>query len=135
MIRMKRWIAPILLLLCLPYIAFAEKVDKRQSELEAALDAAMTQTDMNIASAELATYLEEKLDDLENRIRATSSGEELELFNRTAIRWREYRDAHVALVGKRCEGGSICPLMHNTARARLAGERIGMLRDMDLLGR
>lgn len=127
----RRYIAGICLSLVVTcFASCSSREDARLEDLEKALNESQNQAEMNMNSADLACYLEDKLDELEERLRTRMSGEQLEKFNHAAVAWRAYRDAHLVLVEKLWEGGSIEPLMRNGARAQLAEQRVQLLKDL-----
>ena len=113
----------------------AGTVDFELAKLEAALQAANTQMDMNIRSGEIGVYLDRKLTRLEDRIRKDLDTEGLKLFEKAAAAWREYRQAQALFEGDTYRGGSMRPLVHNSVFARITQERISALESVDPEGR
>ena len=82
---------------------------------------------MNLRSHELNSYVMERLVRLEERIEKSLEGEELKLFRESAAAWRVYLDTEVRFEASTYEGGSIQPLMANSASIRLIAERTNAL--------
>jgi uncharacterized protein YecT (DUF1311 family) len=115
--------------------------DVELAKLEKAFRKAETQTDMNIASGQIAEYLNKKLIRLEEKIEkdiaaangdATPEGKQLrakqlKAFQKAVAVWRSYRDAHVEWVASDYEGGSISSLACNSDYSALTRQRINLL--------
>jgi len=96
-------------------------------KLEAKLESAETQTDMNLASREIAAYVAKKLAEREQEVTKDLDAEGIKLFEDASKAWRAYRDAQVAFEGDLYRGGSIRPLIHNRTFIRLTKERMDAL--------
>jgi uncharacterized protein YecT (DUF1311 family) len=96
--------------------------------LQHALDSVKTQTDMNIASGELAKYWDHELEVEEERVLGACDSEHATLFRSAQKSWREFRSAEVKLLGDVYRGGSIQPLIHNRTYASLTEQRVKSLR-------
>jgi uncharacterized protein YecT (DUF1311 family) len=105
--------------------------DSELKSLETELAAAKNQNELNIRSYELHCGVKERLSRLEERIEKSLEGGELELFRESAAAWRVYLDAEVRFEAKTYEGGSIQPLMANSAAIRLIAERTKALSERD----
>jgi uncharacterized protein YecT (DUF1311 family) len=101
--------------------------DATLKALEARLDAAESQTDLNIASKEVADYLDKQLIAREAEIAKDLDPEGLRLFSEASKLWRDYRLAQLSFEGDLYRGGSIQPLIHNRAFIRLTQERLSAL--------
>ena len=101
--------------------------DATLKALEARLDAADSQTDLNIASKEVADYLDKQLIAKEAEIAKDLDPEGLRLFSEASKLWRDYRLAQLSFEGDLYRGGSIQPLIHNRAFIRLTRERLSAL--------
>ena len=107
-----------------------DKKNAKLQQLEAALyEKAQTQLELNIASAELAAYLDERLVELEDKIRPSSNKETLTRFNEAASLWRKFRDSYAAMVQEHNKTGSIRGLMANSSRVGFTEERITALQE------
>jgi uncharacterized protein YecT (DUF1311 family) len=101
--------------------------DPKLRQLEARLEAAQSQQDMNIASGELARYLDKQLVEKEDEITKNMDACGLQLFLEASKLFRAYRVAQVSIEGDRYRGGSICPLMWNEMFNRMTRERLWAL--------
>ena len=110
---------------------FACDQDPKLKRLETELVSARNQGELNVKSHELRSHLEAKLKSLEERIEKGLEGAELELFQKSAAAWRAYLDLEVAFEASWYEGGTIQPLMANTAASRLIEERMKALNERD----
>ena len=113
--------AAIVISAMLGNVAHAE--DAKLRDLEARLDSALTQTDMNIAWGDIAQYLDKKLVAQEHEIMKDLDEEGLRLFKDASKLWRDYRLSQVSFEGDLYRGGSIQSLIHNRAFARITRER------------
>ena len=104
-----------------------------ETELErltAVFDAAETQTDLNVASYDLAKFWDGKLASIEERIEhilEKYDGDEQERFLQSKDRWRSHRTEEVEFVTHFFEGGSIVPLIANQAYTNTTKHRIAEL--------
>ena len=101
--------------------------DLKLKRLETDLAGAGSQNELNLRSHELNSYVMERLVRLEERIEKSLEGEELKLFRESAAAWRVYLDTEVRFEASTYEGGSIQPLMANSASIRLIAERTNAL--------
>lgn len=100
----------------------AERVELKK--LQAALDAARTQTGMNLASGALADYWDKELLTIERKIEKKLDARAVTLFQKTKRAWRTYRSTQVTFEGDFYRGGSIQPLIENTIFTSLTGRRV-----------
>ena len=104
--------------------------DSKLASLEVALDEAMTQTAMNMASFEISEYLKEELQSAEQQVRAHLFDDQSRtLFDSAASAWIDYRTAQVKFEGNSYAGGSIQPLIINLVSARITRERLNLLNE------
>jgi uncharacterized protein YecT (DUF1311 family) len=118
---------PYAILMALLFSCVSHANDAELRELETRLESAQTQTDMNIASAAIADYLDKKLIERESEIAKDLDPEPLRLFSEASKLWRDYRSAQVSFEGDLYRGGSIRPLIHNRTYSRLTRERLWAL--------
>jgi uncharacterized protein YecT (DUF1311 family) len=104
--------------------------DPELAQLEAALAAAMTQTDMNIASVKIAEFLDSKLASVEKQVARKLDNVEQERFAEFNERWRRYRIQDVQFWASFYEGGTIQPLVANNAYSAITAQRITELEDL-----
>ncbi|MBE7464983.1 MAG: DUF1311 domain-containing protein [Planctomycetes bacterium] len=114
-------------LVALLLVGVSRAEDAVLRELEARLDSAQSQKDMNIASGKIAAYLDKKLIEKEAEIAKNLDPEGLRLFTEAAKLWRDYRLAQVSFEGDLYRGGTIRPLIHNRTFSRLTQERLSAL--------
>lgn len=114
-------------LVALLLVSVSRAEDAKLRELEARLDSAQSQTDMNIASGKIAEYLDKKLIEKEAEIAKDLDPEGVRLFTEAAKLWRDYRLAQVLFEGDLYRGGTIRPLIHNQTFSRLTQERLSAL--------
>lgn len=114
---------------CIPGASLRAE-DAELQKLEARLAAAETQTDMNIASGEVAACLDRRLQEKETEVAKTLDSAGRKLFQTATLRWREYRRAEVDFEGDQYRGGSIQPLIHNQTFIRLTKERLAALAEV-----
>lgn len=99
--------------------------DAKLAVLQARLDAAQTQADMNMISAEISQHQDRKLARLEELIRHDLHDEELEAkLDKAAALWREYREAQAEFAYNLYHDGSMRGLIYNSAFAKLTEDRI-----------
>jgi uncharacterized protein YecT (DUF1311 family) len=98
--------------------------DDGLARLTVELREAMTQTDMNIASGELAKYWDRRLAAIEKRIEAKLDIGEKLTFAKSKARWAEHRSKDVALAAGFYEGGSMQPLVANNHFAHMTENRV-----------
>lgn len=93
-------------------------------KLQAALHDAQTQTDRNLASKALADYWDLQRLRIEGKLLTILDADARSLFQKTAAAWRDYRSVQVDFEGNFYRGGSIQPLIENTAYASLTARRV-----------
>jgi uncharacterized protein YecT (DUF1311 family) len=113
-----------LLLLAAVAVCAQSEVPNELKRLEAALAVAQSQMDLNQASDALARYWDRQLIKAEQKLRRELDAEAVELFQKTARAWREYRLTQVAFEADRYRGGSIRPLIRNTTFATITERRV-----------
>ena len=101
--------------------------DAKLRELEALLASAPTQTDMNIASRDIAKYLDEKLNAKEVEIAKDLDPTGYRVFSDATKLWHDYRLSQSLFEADRYRGGTIQPLIHNRAYIRITQERLSAL--------
>ncbi|QDV29841.1 hypothetical protein Spb1_17590 [Planctopirus ephydatiae] len=101
--------------------------DAKLRDLEAHLQSALTQIEMNIASGQIAEYLDKKLVEKERDVAKDLDPEALRLFSEASKLWRDYRSAQTTFEADLYRGGSIRPLVHNRTYSRLTQERLSAL--------
>ena len=98
--------------------------------LQAKMDAAIKQGDMNEISYEIFHHLDTKLSALGELVRKDLHYEkQVNDFDKAASLWREYREAHATFAANTYEGGSMRSLILNDTKSRLTEERIADLLD------
>lgn len=102
----------------------SEQKDSKLVALQAEMNAAVTQSDMNSISFRISQHLDQKLAKLEDLVRKDLDPGQLALFNKAATQWREYRETQADFSGDIYRGGSILPLILNGALSALTEERI-----------
>ncbi|MBA4371701.1 MAG: hypothetical protein C0402_02435 [Thermodesulfovibrio sp.] len=109
----------------------AQAADRNElKKLQAALDSAQTQADMNLASGALADYWDKELLKSERKIEKKLDSEALALFRKAKQAWRKYRSAQVTFDGDFYRGGSIQPLIRNTTFVLLTERRVNDLEQL-----
>lgn len=126
---------PCILFLLLLGTPVLEASDKELSRKEVALKAALTQTDMNLRSGEIAEYLDRKLVRLEERIKKDLDNDALALFVEASLKWRAYRNAQIGSEGDVYRGGSMLRFIQSQAFIRLTNERLAALQNFCLQGK
>jgi uncharacterized protein YecT (DUF1311 family) len=99
------------------------------SALEARLEKAQNQRDMNIASGEIAKYLDKILTEKEAEIAKNLDPKRLKLFKEASRVWRDYRKAQSSFKEDGYRGGSMSPLIYNVTFSALTNERLADLID------
>lgn len=116
-------------------VAEAEPANSRQNpadpelqRIEATMEGAVTQTDLNRGSRALAEYWERRLDEVEGRIPGQLvDAEAAELFRAAREAWRIYRKAEVLLGGDAVRGRTARPMVEYLAWADLTEARVRRL--------
>jgi uncharacterized protein YecT (DUF1311 family) len=115
-------------LLLLAALAFcparAESVDSELSKLEAALQSANTQYEMNMASAKIADYWDGRLLLIQSRIEGKLPAEVLKKFETSKKRWFRYRSEEVAFRDGLGERGSMSSMLKSCYYAMLTKHRV-----------
>ena len=101
--------------------------DAKLSALEAWLEKAEGQQDMNISSGELAAYLDTKLTEKEAEMVKNYDSEELKLFQEGSKEWRVYRKAQSEFEAHRYRWVSVGPAIANDTFIRITQERLADL--------
>jgi uncharacterized protein YecT (DUF1311 family) len=104
--------------------------DPELQRLEANLQNAMTQSDLNMASSQIAEYFDRKLVALEKKVEQKLDSEERKRFSKSRERWQAYRRMEVDFVAAFFEGGSILPLMANQQYSEITQHRVEELESL-----
>lgn len=108
----------------------AESRGPELRRLEKALAEAMSQTELNETSRDLAAYWDRRLQAEETAfLRRLDDREAKVIFIKAQQAWREYRAAEATFQADAYRGGSIRPLIYNSVYYELTAERVGDLRD------
>jgi uncharacterized protein YecT (DUF1311 family) len=102
--------------------------DKKLGELEKKFKTAKTQSELNITSYKLSQHWDEKLKELQKKVKVKLNKESLVLFINSSKSWQTYRAAQVKFAGNLYKGGSIQPLIHNTTHMGITKTRIQLLK-------
>lgn len=130
--KQKKCIVLLILALC---VTSGYGVDAQLEKLQAFLDTASTQSQINLRSYDISQYLNKKLTDLEERIRKDLEPESKILFDKASVVWREYRAAQVDFESHFYQGGSMQPFVQNSVSIRITEERIAALSEVDPEGK
>lgn len=103
----------------------------RDIALEQKLNQSTTQTELNMSSSELASYLTEKLKSLEERQSKRMIVETRTVFHQSCDKWKNWRDAEAEFAAFSYEGGTMHSLVYNTAIIELTKRRIAQIEDID----
>ncbi len=98
--------------------------EERDEELEAKAREAVTQTDMNLAEAEILKNWDDTLNTVWGMLMSELDAKTAEALKKEELAWIAAKDAEVAEAGKECEGGSIQPLIEASMAAELTRERV-----------
>ena len=102
--------------------------DEKYRELQDQRNSPHGQQPLNLAAADLANYLDEKLTKLEERFTIRMEGEELVKWKKAVEQWRAYREFQATYEGEMIgAGGSMVPMIYSNARARITLERYNAL--------
>lgn len=101
--------------------------EERDEELTAKAQEAMTQTDMNLAEAEILKNWDDTLNTVWGMLMSELDTKTAEDLKKEELAWIAAKDAEVAAAGKECEGGSIQPLIEAATAAELTKERVYQL--------
>jgi uncharacterized protein YecT (DUF1311 family) len=119
----------VLCILAIPILGYAQ-TDAELARLTSNLRTAKTQADMNVASGKLAQYWDQKLAAIEAKVELRLYGRERKDFIQSRDRWRSYRSAEVAFRASLFDGGSIQPLIANTAYSLITEHRVNELESL-----
>jgi uncharacterized protein YecT (DUF1311 family) len=95
--------------------------------LTAALDAAESQTDMNLASKKISEFWDAKLTSVENRIEEKLDKQQQKRFSAASGLWRRYRTDEVKFHADVFSGGSTQPLIANESYSQITQLRVAEL--------
>ncbi len=121
------------------FVACGQQPEERQSKqvsdpelkrLNAALDAAETQSDMDEASDKIAKYWERRLASVEKQISRKLGAEERKRFARSIGRWQLYRAQEVEFEADFYLGGSIEPMVANETYSGITENRVDELESL-----
>lgn len=103
-----------------------EEVEDRVSTLEEQLqtDGTLTQTDMNLLSAEIYEIWDKELNRLWRFLKKTLDKETMAVLTDEELQWIRDKEAAVAAAGEETEGGSLQPLLEGKSAAELTRERV-----------
>ena len=105
--------------------------DVRLAALQAELDSATTTLDMTEKANAIGQYLDQKMSGVEALVRAEMLDDESrDLFDRAAVAWREYRQAHAELAYSLYGDGSMRGLAFNFAFNELTEDRLRDLQEL-----
>lgn len=96
--------------------------------LKRRLNKAVSQQEMNEASALIGEFWDRLMEAEEQRILAKCDGEEATSFKVAQKLWKLFRDAEAGRLADQFKGGSIRPLLFNTAYTDLTQGRVKQLR-------
>ena len=102
-------------------ISFAEE---RDAELEARLQAATSQGDMNLISAELFQTWDDTLNIIWKLLAAELDEETMSALKTEEKNWIDFKEAEVKAAGQEVEGGTLQPLFEYTKATELTKERV-----------
>jgi uncharacterized protein YecT (DUF1311 family) len=94
------------------------------------LQSAKTQTDMNLASKKLGEFWDVRLSTVEAKIESRLDNGERKRFGDSRQRWRSYRAKEVRFRASFYDGGSIQPLIANTAYSQITEHRVSELESL-----
>src|SRR3954454_16146825 len=114
-----------LLSLLLTVAALARDLpDSSLQQLKRDLQQAKTQTEMNQASKKIADFWDAKLVRLEKKVESKLDRQERKKFLESKKFWQKYRSSEVSFRAHFFEGGSIQPLIANSAYSQLTEHRV-----------
>ncbi len=119
----------MLCLLALPALASAQP-DAELQRLTSNLQNAKMQADMNLASKSLIKYWDNRLVAIEAKVGDRLDGSERKKFAQSKKRWRSYRSGEVVFRAGFFDGGSIQPLIANTAYSQITEHRVNELESL-----
>lgn len=92
---------------------------------------AVSQSEMNRLSGEMADYIDRKLEKLEAGVLRDLDVRSAKLFRAASKVWREYRLAESQFEGDLFREGSVHPLIRNRAYIRITQQRISDLSNLN----
>lgn len=98
-------------------------------QLKLNLQGAMTQTEMNVASGELAKYWDRQLQSEESRVLGGNNRAVVTAFQKAQAMWRSYRDAEMRFQGVTFDGGTMQPLVESSTYATITERRVEEIRE------
>lgn len=98
--------------------------EERDEELQAELQAAATQTDMNLAGAEILKNWDDTLNTVWGMLMSELGEADKEALRKEEREWIADKDAQVLAAGKGNEGGSMQPLIEAQKAAELTKDRV-----------
>ena len=104
--------------------------DPELLRLTAVLDAAQTQTDMNLASKRISEFWDAKLASVESRFAHRLVDEQQKGFADSKERWRIYRTQEVQFRSAFFSDGSIRPLVANASYSEITEHRVAELESL-----
>jgi uncharacterized protein YecT (DUF1311 family) len=102
----------------------AELSNSSLQKLKSNLQQAKTQTEMNQASKAIADFWDARLLQIENKIESKLDGQERKRFLASKQLWQKYRSSEVSFRASFSEGGSIQPLIANSAYSQITEHRV-----------
>jgi len=105
-------------------------IDPELKWLTAALDAAKTQTDMNLASKKISEFWDAKLASVESRIAQKLDDGQQKAFADSKARWRDYRTQEIKFRSDSFADGSIRPLIVNESYSEITEHRVAELESL-----
>ena len=105
--------------------------DAKLAALQTELDSATTTLGMTEKANAIGRYLDQKMSGVEALVRAEMLDDESrDLFDRAAVAWREYRQAHAELAYSLYGDGSMRGLAFNFAFNKLTEDRLRDLQEL-----
>ena len=120
----------LIFVLFITSIHAGETLEAELARLQHTRASATTQTDMNIASYEVAQCWDRILKKEEAAVLVKFDAEGLKLFISAQKAWRDFRDAEIALRGDQYRGGSISSLIVNGKFSELTEQRVKEIREL-----
>lgn len=102
-----------------------EALEKQAAEIENRLkNADLSQTEMNSLSGELYKLWDDELNSMWTRLKDILDAESMQQLTREELEWIDFKDRQTAQEAADYEGGSMYPLVSNTAAAQLTKDRV-----------
>ena len=98
--------------------------ETRSKELEAALESAQTQTDMNITSGELYNVWDEAINSVWQILRETMGERDFDLLLDQQLLWIERKEIDIQAAAAEYQGGSMAALVANQKATELTRARV-----------